>query len=324
MRFVSFESSPGRVVAGVIVAGAVTARVDAAPANGAPANAAPPDADTPLQVADLSHPACRGLMGTVAPTLQALIDDGLATWSSKLAQAQFDADALRTLDAGRLCAPLPRPGKIIGAAFNFRDALAERGMAAPAEPVTFVRSGRTVIGPGTPILVPPDVGHLTYEAELAVVIGRTALRVPRAEAMRYVAGYTAHNDVSGVDLTRNDGGFVRGKNLPSSAPLGPWLVPADALTDPYDLAIRLDIDGRRLQNGSTADMLFDIATLIEYVSHRMPLDPGDVIATGTPAGVAAMHQPPAWLAPGTTVTVEVGGFGRLSNPVRAGSPFLQP
>jgi ureidoglycolate lyase len=190
--------------------------------------------------------------------------------------------------------------------------------------VTFVRSGRTVVGPGEPILIPPDVGNVGYEAELAVVIGRRALRVTRDAAMRCVAGYTVHNDVSGSDLVRQDGGnFVRGKNLPASAPLGPWLVSADALPDPYDVAIRLDIDGRPLQNGSTKTMLFDIADLIAYVSHRMPLEPGDVIATGTPAGVAAMHTPAAWLVPGATVTVELEGLGRLSNPVHAGAPFLE-
>ena len=224
----------------------------------------------------------------------------------------------------QLLAPLPRPGKVVGAAFNFTDALAERGMPHPAEPVIFVRSGSTVIGPGAPILLPPDVGNVGYEAELAVVIGKRALRVDRAHAMQYVAGYTAHNDVSASALIKGDGGnFVRGKNLPASSPLGPWLATPDELADPYHVGIKLDIDGRLLQNGSTATMLFKIADLISWISYRMPLDPGDIIATGTPAGVAAMHQPPAWLAPGTTVTVEVEGFGRLSNPIQRGQPFLE-
>jgi 2,4-diketo-3-deoxy-L-fuconate hydrolase len=202
--------------------------------------------------------------------------------------------------------------------------LAERSMPHPAEPVTFVRSGRTVIGPGAPILIPPDVGNVGYEAELAVVIGKTALRVSREQAMLHVAGYTVHNDVSGSGLIKQDGGnFVRGKNLPASSPLGPWLATPDELPNPYDVAIRLDIDGRLLQNGSTATMLFNIADLISYISHRMPLEPGDVVATGTPAGVAAMHQPPAWLTPGATVSIELEGLGRLSNPIHAGAPFLE-
>ena len=162
-----------------------------------------------------------------------------------------------------------------------------RAVPPPPEPVIFVRSGSTVIGPGAPILIPPDVGHVGYEAELAVVIGRRALRVSRAQAMRCVAGYTMHNDVSASDLIRSDAGnFVRGKNLPSSAPLGPWLATPDEVPDPYALRIRLSIDGRKLQDGSTATMLFRIDELISYISHRMPLDPGDVIATGTPAGLA--------------------------------------
>lgn len=296
MRFVTLSTPAGNAVAGVLLGDCV---------------------------ADLSHPACRTLLGDTPPTLQALLDDGLAAWVARLAHVRFHADAIRALADVHLLAPLPRPGKVVGAAFNFTDALAERGMAAPAEPVIFMRSGRTVIGPGESILVPPDVGNVGYEGELAAVIGRRALRVSRADAMRFVAGYTLHNDVSGSSLVKEDGGnFVRGKNLPASSPLGPSLVSADELPDPYGVRIRLDIDGRLLQDGSTRTMLFDIAALIEYISHRMPLEPGDVIATGTPAGVAAMHTPAAWLLPGTTVTVELEGLGRLSNPVRAGVPFL--
>jgi ureidoglycolate lyase len=276
------------------------------------------------RVVDLSHRACAALLGKTPPTLQALLDDDLDGWVRRLADARFDDDAICALADVHLLSPLPRPGKIVGAAFNFTDALAERDMAAPKEPVTFVRSGRTVIGPGEPILVPPDVGNVGDEGELAAVIGRRALRVSRDDAMRFVAGYTVHNDVSGSDLVKQDGGnFVRGKNLPASAPLGPALVSADELPDPYGVGIRLDIDGRLLQNGSTRTMLFDIADLIAYISHRMPLEPGDVIATGTPAGVAAMHTPPAWLTPGTTVTVELEGLGRLVNPIAAGVPFLE-
>ena len=275
------------------------------------------------RVVDLSHRACKPVLGDTAATVLAFVEQGLAAWTRRFEDTNFDADAMRPLSDVELLAPL-RPGKIVGAAFNFTDALAERGMAHPAEPVTFVRSGSTVIGPGAAILIPPDVGNVGYEAELAVVIGRRALCVSRAQAMRCVAGYTLHNDVSGSGLIKQDGGnFVRGKNLPASAPLGPWLITADELPDPYRVGIRLDIDGRRLQDGSTATMLFDIAALISFISQRMPLEPGDVIATGTPAGVAAMHTPPAWLLPGTTVTVELAGLGRLINPVRVGVPFLE-
>lgn len=295
MRFVTFQGTSGAPTTGVL-------RGD--------------------QVADLSHPACRALVGGTSPTLLEMVEQGLAPWADRLATTAFPAEALRPFTSLKLLTPL-RPGKIVGAAFNFTDALAERTMAHPKEPVTFVRSGSTVVGPDEPILIPPDVGNVGYEAELAVVIGRRALRVSPEQAMRHVAGYTAHNDVSGSDLVKGDGGnFVRGKNLPASSPLGPWLATPDEVPDPYALRIRLDIDGRPLQDGSTAAMLFRIADLISYVSHRMPLDPGDVIATGTPAGVAAMHRPAAWLTPGATVTVEVEGFGRLANPVYRGDAFL--
>ena len=297
MRFVSFTGAQGRPVAGLL-------RGD--------------------DVVDLSHRACEDLLSGTPPSVQAFVEQGLDRWARRFAEARVDADAVRPLSEVQLLAPLPRPGKIVGAAFNFTDALAERGMTHPTEPVTFVRLGSTVIGPGAPILLPPDIGNVGYEAELAVVIGKRALRVERDQAMKYVAGYTAHNDISASDLIKGDGGnFVRGKNLPASAPLGPWLATPDEVPDPYDVGIRLDIDGRLLQDGSTATMLFRIAELISFISHRMPLEPGDVIATGTPAGVAAMHQPPGWLTPGATVTIELQGLGRLANPVQRGEPFLE-
>ena len=284
MRFVTFRGPDGLTSAGVLLG---------------------------EQVVDLSNPACQPQVGHTPPTVLGMVQEGLAHWHQRLADARWDPAALRPLASVQLLAPLINRLK------------RETPPAAPAEPVTFVRSGSTVIGPDEAILVPPDVGHVGYEAELAVVIGRRALRVAAADAMRHVAGYTAHNDVSGSDLVKGDGGnFVRGKNLPASSPLGPWLATPDEVADPYQLRIRLDIDGRPLQDGSTSTMLFRIAELISWISHRMPLDPGDVIATGTPAGVAAMHQPPAWLTPGVTVNVEVEGFGRLSNPVLRGEPFL--
>ena len=296
MRFVSFRGPAGEPVAGVLV--------------------------DDERVADLSHGCFAGVLGTTPPRVEALVEQGLGGWSARLAEAGFDSAALRPLRGLQLLAPL-RPGKIVGAAFNFTDALAERNMAAPPKPVIFIRAGSTVIGPGEAIAIPPDVGHVGYEAELAVVIGRRALAVKREHAMWFVAGYTIHNDVSGSSMVRQDGGnFVRGKNMRASAPLGPWLATPDELPDPYRVGIRLSVDGRLLQDGSTATMLFDIAALIEAISAQMPLEPGDIVATGTPAGVAAMHTPEAWLLPGATVTIELSGLGRLVNPIRAGAPFL--
>jgi 2,4-didehydro-3-deoxy-L-rhamnonate hydrolase len=304
MRFVTFVNDAADSVAGIVLghAGSDLSRI-----------------------VDLSHPAYRHLLDGTQPALPVFVEQGLDMWAERLQviAERPDPESTRTMSTTRLRAPLPRPGKIVGAAFNFRDGLAERGAPEPAEPITFVRSGSTVVGPGEPILLPPDVGNITYEAELAVVIGRLALSISPAQAMRHVAGYTIHNDVSGSDLVKTDGGnFVRGKNLPASAPLGPWLATVDEVPDPYRIGIRLDVDGRLLQDGSTASMLFGIAELISWISHRMPLEPGDVIATGTPAGVAAMHEPPAWLTPGSTVTIELQGLGRLVNPLLAGGVFL--
>ena len=301
MKFVSFAGPQGQAVAGVLLTS---------------------PAGEPSRVIDLSHPACRTVMGETPARIEVLVAQGLSEWAHRLAGAIVDPAAVRPLADVSIGLPL-RPGKIVGAAFNFTDALAERGMAPPAEPVIFVRSGSTAIGPGAPILIPPDVGHVGYEAELAVVIGRRALRVSRAQAMRCVAAYTMHNDVSASELIRNDAGnFVRGKNLPSSAPLGPWLATPEEVPDPYAVRIRLSMDGRALQDGSTASMLFRIDELISFISHRMPLDPGDVFATGTPAGLAASHTPPAWLVPGATVSMTLDGLGTLTSPIRVGAPFL--
>ena len=235
--------------------------------------------------------------------------------AARLARSVYPQAARIPVDAVRLAAPLPRPGKVVGAAFNFHDALRERKMDPPAEPVLFIKSGHTVIGPGEPVRLHPEVGNVTYEAELGVVIGRTALRVAREDAMRHVAGYVIVNDVSATDMVKADKGFVRGKNQPTFCPLGPWLVTPDELPNPHATPITLLLDGVLRQQGTTADLVFDIPDLISHASRQMPLDPGDIIATGTPAGVAVSHDPPAWLRPGAHMRVELPGLGFLDNPV---------
>ena len=278
------------------------------------------------RIAHLCHPAHTELLkplGGYPRSLLAMMEQGLERWTALLRDARFHDEAMVDIDTVRLLAPIQRPEKVVGAAYNFTDALAERKMPEPPEPVIFVRSGRTVIGPTDAVSIAPDIGNVTYEAELAVVVGRRALRVSEGEAMAHVGAYTAHNDVSAVDLIKGDGGnFVRGKNLPASAPIGPWIVTPDELGDPYAVSIRLEMGGRPLQSGSTATMLHRIAALIAYASARMPLEPGDIIATGTPPGVAVAHNPPAWMKPGMTCVIELGGIGRLANPVVAGAPFL--
>jgi len=244
----------------------------------------------------------------------AWIESGLVALSGALKSATPTAACLLPLQAVRLLAPLPRPGKVVGAAFNYRDGLAASGRPAPQEPVIFIRSGSTVIGPGDTIVLASG-NQVTYEAELAAVIGTPALKVQSGQAAAHVCGYVIFNDVSYTNMVREDGGFVRGKNQPSTGPLGPWIVSADDIEDPYDLRISLQVDDKPLQLSNTSEMLFRIDELIAYASERMPLDAGDIIATGTPAGVAANHQPAAWLKHGQRVTLQVEALGELSNPV---------
>jgi len=293
MRFISFEHQ-GKTRAGVLLAAAGPGK--------------------PEQLIDGAHPARPGPLQGLEPTMMAWIESGLVALSRALKRMAPDDACLLPLSAVRLVAPVPRPGKIVGAAFNYRDGLAVSNRPAPEEPVIFVKSHSTVVGPGVAV---PLIGgnQVTYEAELAAVIGRPALKVGRDEAMAHVSGYAIFNDISYTNMVREDGGFVRGKNQAATGPLGPWIVSADDIADPYDLRIGLDVDGVPLQSSSTAQMLFRIDELIAYASERMPLDPGDIIATGTPAGVAANHNPPAWLRRGQRVTLSIQGLGELSNPI---------
>jgi 2-keto-4-pentenoate hydratase/2-oxohepta-3-ene-1,7-dioic acid hydratase in catechol pathway len=261
------------------------------------------------------------VIGDVPPQLDALLEAGLDRTMRAISERELPEAAKCPLGSVRLLAPLSRRGRIYGLAHNFRDAVAERGMEPPAEPVLFMKEASSIVGPGEPIVLPADIGGVTYEAELAAVIGTRAANVSRDDALRYVAGYVAFNDVSASELIKREGRFDRGKNLPSFGPTGPFLATADEISDPQNVPIRLDVDGTVLQDGSTATMLFDLAWLIAFLSARQPLDPGDVIATGTPAGVAAMRKPQTWLQPGQTVTVRVGGLGTLSNPVVEGPPL---
>lgn len=281
-----------------------------------------------LHVLDLSHESLSDIIGNECQSLLEIVKVGLPSLTKKIASriesGRYAQGAVVSIEAISICSPILNPGKVVGAAYNFTDALDERSMPYPAEPVIFIRSGNTVIGPNDPILIPPDVGNVGYEAELAVIIGKRALYIEPKDAMNYVVGYTAHNDVSGSGMIKQDNGnFVRGKNMPASAPFGPFLVTADEVVNPYAIQIKLDVDGRVLQDGTTGTMLFKIAELISYISKKMPLEPGDIIATGTPAGLAMMHQPTAWLEPGQTVRVELEGLGILNNPIEKGVPFLE-
>ena len=225
----------------------------------------------------------------------------------------------RPLAAVKLLAPVPRPGKIVGVGRNYADHAAETGVSAFEKPRVIFKLPSSVCGPGSAVLRPAEVHKLDFEVELAVVIGTAARRVRQADALRHVAGYTVLNDVSArefqFDVSPPQTTFA--KSMDGFCPMGPWLVTADEVPDPQALTVTCDVNGERMQHGHTADMLFPVARLIEYLSSFMTLEPGDIIATGTPAGVGAFRKPPRWLQPGDRLRLEVSGVGVLEHSIAA-------
>ena len=205
---------------------------------------------------------------------------------------------------GRLLAPC-EPTKIVGIASNYRDHAAEMGKPVPTEPKIFLMPPSAVVGPEERIEIPPRTTRVDHEAELGVIIGRRCRHVSEADALDYVFGYTCVNDVTARDFQKADGVFARAKGFDTFCPVGPAIVVG---VDPRDLAVRCTVDGVVRQDGRTTDMVFGVAALIAYVSQIMTLEPGDLIATGTPAGVGA-------IVAGQRVVVEVEGIGALANPV---------
>ena len=234
------------------------------------------------------------------------------------AAADPSAAAVQPLTGVKLLAPIPRPPKIICVGLNYADHAAEAGLAIPARPSIFLKAPSTVVGPGDPIVRPPTTEQLDYEIELAVVVGQKAIAVPRERAMDFVAGYTILNDGSARDLQfAKDGGIILGKNFDSAAPMGPYLALADEIPDPGNLRLRTWVNGELRQDGNTRTLIFDIPAIISFLTRQLTLEPGDVIATGTPAGVGLGMKPQVWLQPGDTIRMEIDGLGLLENPVVA-------
>ena len=211
--------------------------------------------------------------------------------------------------------PVPRPGKVICVGLNYKDHAAESNMAVPTSPVTFSKYVTSVIGERVPIVLPAASSQVDYEAELAVVIGRRAKHVPIERAWDHVLGYTNLNDVSARDLQFADGQWQRGKSCDTFAPMGPAVVTTDEVGDPHRLRIQLRLNGATLQDSSTAQLIFGVDHIVAFLSETVTLEPGDVIATGTPPGVGFARKPPVFLKPGDVVEVEVERLGVLSNPV---------
>lgn len=252
------------------------------------------------------------------------IQHGEGTWDAARAALDYIGDrnvegVMFPMAQVRLLAPIPRPPKIIAIGLNYMDHAREQKKDPPQRPILFAKYPSSVIGPYDAIHVHPDLSErVDYEAELGVVIGKTARNVNASDALDYVFGYTALNDVSARDLQFSpfvNGQWILGKSLDGFCPFGPSIVTSDEVRDPQNLPIRAILNGTVLQNSNTKEMIFSVAKLIEFISQGITLEPGDLIATGTPDGVGDFRQPPVYMHKGDVIEIEVAGVGKLHNEV---------
>ncbi len=239
------------------------------------------------------------------------------SWERIVSGEPPDQKGFVELDEVRLLAPVPRPGKIVAIGLNYMDHCREQNVEPPDKPVIFCKFATSLNHPGGAICWSRELTQkVDSEAELAVVMGRTARRVAQSEALDHVFGYTCGNDVSARDLQFSDGQWVRGKSLDTFCPLGPALVTTDEIRDPQQLEISGRLNGEYLQRSNTKEMIFGVAELVAHCSQAFTLHPGDVILTGTPHGVGIFRDPPRLLKDGDVVEVEIEGIGRLTNHCR--------
>jgi 2-keto-4-pentenoate hydratase/2-oxohepta-3-ene-1,7-dioic acid hydratase in catechol pathway len=283
MRFVTFEAG-GQTRPGVIC-----------------------DVDTVLDLSTIGY-----------PSLLQFIEGGNEALEKAVAFAdQSPASARYKVHEVKLRAPIPRPRKLICVGLNYRDHAAETGAQIPTVPTIFNKFATAVIGPGDNIVLPRVSKAPDYEAEFAFVIGRGGRYIP-AEAWRdHVFGYTIVNDVTGRDYQRATTQWLMGKTFDTFAPMGPWIVTADEISDPHNLDISIEINGEVLQDSNTRELIFKIPDLIAHLSSVFTLEPGDIVSTGTPAGVGFVRKPPRLLRPGDDVVVKIEEIGELRNPVIA-------
>ena len=253
----------------------------------------------------------------------ATIGELLAAGDDAVADLRAHSDTRRIANDGTplesltFLPPVPRPGKIVAVGRNYREHAAEEGVDPPSKPLLFAKWPTALIGHGALIEWRTDLTtQVDWEAELAVVIGRRTRHVPVDQALDAVLGYTCLNDVSARDIQFGDGQWTRGKSLDTFSPMGPVLVTPDEIGDPQDLAIRCLVNGEAVQDARTSQMYFGIAEIIAYCSESFTLEPGDVIATGTPSGVGTFRDPPRYLGDGDRVVVEIEGIGALENTCR--------
>jgi 2-keto-4-pentenoate hydratase/2-oxohepta-3-ene-1,7-dioic acid hydratase in catechol pathway len=213
-----------------------------------------------------------------------------------------------------LVAPVPRPGKVLAIGLNYRDHAEESGQQVPKYPVVFAKVSTCITGPEAPVERPRASAAVDWEAELCFVIGKRGRHIAAGDALQHVAGYMCGNDVSVRDWQFHNPTWMMGKGFDTHGPTGPWLVTSDEL-DPGDLDIKCFVNGELMQSSNTSQLIFDIPAIIEYLSTAFTLEPGDVIFTGTPAGVGISRKPPVFLKAGDVVRVEIDGLGTLENPV---------
>ncbi len=243
----------------------------------------------------------RDLSGVVADLSGAVLGD----------LPQVDPETLPLVDGNpRLGVPVAGIGKLVCIGLNYSDHAAEAGMAEPSEPIVFMKATSAITGPNDPVLLPKGSEKSDWEVELGVVIGKTAKYVSEADALDYVAGYTIVNDVSERAFQTERGGqWTKGKSCDTFGPVGPWLVTKDEIADPQNLSLSLDLNGEKAQRGTTGSMIFGVAQVISYLSQMMSLQPGDVIATGTPPGVGMGMKPPRYLREGDVMDLSIHGLG---------------
>jgi 2,4-didehydro-3-deoxy-L-rhamnonate hydrolase len=229
--------------------------------------------------------------------------ENLKTWL-----LENEASCPQVSENERIGSCVARPSKIVCVGLNYAKHAAESGMAIPAEPIIFMKASTALCGPNDNVIIPKNSVKTDWEVELAVVIGKKASYIEKSEALDYVAGYCVHNDISEREFQLERGGqWDKGKSNDTFAPLGPYLV--TDVKDPHNLSLWLDLNGQKLQNSNTSDLIFDIPTLISYLSNFMTLLPGDVISTGTPSGVGLGFKPPIYLKPGDTMHLGIEGLG---------------
>jgi 2,4-didehydro-3-deoxy-L-rhamnonate hydrolase len=250
--------------------------------------------------------AIRDLSGHIPDVTGETLSPASLAKLSKIAPA-----SLPRAPAGvRLGAPVARVWNFIAIGLNFVDHAKETGAPIPPEPILFNKAGNCIVGPNDHVMIPKDSKMLDYEVEIAFVIGSRARYVAEADAHNYIAGYTICNDVSERHWQKDrKGQWVKGKSFETSGPVGPWIVTADEIPDVHALAMTLDVNGERRQNGTTANMIFKIPFLLAYVTQFMVLEPGDIVTTGTPAGVALGMKPPVWLKAGDELTLSIDRLG---------------